>query len=450
MPNFILITMDTVRPDHLGCYGYTQAKTPNIDRLAGTSTIFSHAITNGSYTKTAFPPILSSTYAGMYGGPFATVASERPMLARVLQSHGYRTAGFTANPLLGAHVGYDEGFDDFKEPVPPPDTRGWLKLKGAQTVLRSPAANALLMSLGADTAPHPVYVQGDIVTNLACSWLESQTGDFFLWVHYMDPHWPYHNPQMLNSGAERARAWQDLHLAWKYRKADPGETFIERLISLYDKAISQMDGYIGQILKSLEVNHLLEDTAILLTADHGEAFYEHNRWQHGAYYDFHEEILRVPLILHLPGAVHQTRVDSPVYLLDLAPTILDFLGVPIDRKMEGKSLLPLLAGVSPEMNQPAIIEMLDLALYCACIRTPQYKYLYDERRPEVRELYDLVQDPKEGTNVFGLYPTIESELESVLQEHLQRVRDTSPRDATGQWKKDDDVVRRLKALGYLD
>ncbi len=450
MTNIVLITLDTVRPDHLGCYGYSQAKTPNIDRFASQSTLFSHAITNGSYTKTAFPTILSSTYAGMYGGPFAAVSHERPMLAGVLQDQGYNTAGFTTNPLLGAHVGYDAGFDEFQEPVPPPDTRNWTKVKGIQRVLRSPAANTLLMRLGVNTAPNPVYVRGDIITEAACTWLSQPKGKFFLWLHYMDAHWPYHIPTRLNSGQERARAWQDLHLAWKHREDHPGQAFVERLIKLYDIAIAELDGYIGQVLTCLEQNHLLEDTAVFLTADHGEAFFEHSRWQHGALYDFHEEILHVPLLIRLPGTHHPSRIESPVYLLDLAPTILDALAIPADSMMEGKSLLPLLTGAGMDTDGPAIIEMLDLALYCVCIRTPRYKYLFDERYPEQREVFDLIRDPGETQNIYGQNPEVEAELESLLQAHLERVRATSPRDAAGQWQKDDDVVRRLQALGYMD
>lgn len=450
MNNIILLTLDTVRPDHLGCYGYPSAKTPNIDRLASLSACFRHAITNGSYTKTAFPPILSSTYAGMYGGPFAAVADQRPMLARILQAHGVKTAGFTSNPLLGAHVGYHTGFDEFAEPVPPADTRRWPRKKGSQRVLRSPVANGLLMRMGVDTAPDPVYVRGDVITNLAVDWLSRQTSDFFLWLHYMDAHWPYHIPQELDSGRERARAWDDLHLAWKYRKTYPGDAFFQRLVTLYDRAITALDGYIGQILEALNNENRLDETVILLTADHGEAFYEHQRWQHGAYYDFHEEILRVPLLLHLPGSSRQTWIDSPAYLLDLAPTILDVLEISPDAKMEGQSLLPQVNDAARGTDEPAIIEMLDLTYYCACLRTTQYKYLYDERQPERRELYDLQNDPGETHNIIGQRPEFEAAFESVLQTHLTRVRETSPRDAAGRWQKDDDVVRRLKALGYLE
>jgi arylsulfatase A-like enzyme len=448
--NILLISIDTVRPDYLGAYGSSAGSTPHIDALAERSTVFKQAITNGSYTKPAVPPILSSTYAGMYGGPFEKVNEERPMLARLLQEAGYRTAGFTANPLLGAYAGYQDGFTVFDEPVPPKETRSWLRRKGAQAVLRTPLLNSLLAGLGVDTRPHPVYVSGDSITDLACSFLEGEKRPFFLWVHYMDAHWPYHLAHNLRTGKQKATAWQDLHLFFHKKKIYPGDRAVEHLKNLYRQSLAFLDACIGRLLACLHSHYLPEDTTIVLLADHGEAFYEHGRWQHGAVYDFHEEILRVPLVVHQPGQVERREVTQMVQLIDVAPTVLEMLGLPVHPGMEGSSLLPIINREPLKESRTAIAEMVDLSWYAAAVRTERYKYIYDEKRPGQRELYDLQNDPQENENLAGSLPEVEAELNGILERHLERVNSTSIRDNKGRWQHGDQVVERLRGLGYLD
>jgi arylsulfatase A-like enzyme len=450
-PNVILITIDTLRPDHLGCYGYTHAETPNIDGLANQGLVFEQAITNGSYTKTAFPAILSSTHASMYGGPFTAIGERRPMLAALLKARGYSTAGFTSNPLLGAHIGYDVGFDLFEEPVPAAEARRWLGWKGTRWLLRSPIVNTSLMRLRVDTAPHPVYVSGDEITDRACAWVAGQRGKFLLWVHYMDAHFPYHIPGTLNTGKSRAEAWRDLNDLWKSRGSLPDDGFIQRLKRLYDEGIAYSDQQIGRLLRCLDRGGSAANTMVILTSDHGEAFYEHGRWQHGAFFFFYDEVLRIPLIVKLPGQTSPQRIPQQVCTFGLAPTVLDLLQIPIDPRMEGRSLLPLVRGEAGLEASPVITEMIDTkGWYCASLRTPEFKYVYDERRPEQRDVYDLEVDPGETRNVYGMYPDVEARFESVLRQHLERIGGEKSRDETGGWEHSDEVVRRLRALGYIE
>lgn len=446
--NFVLLTIDTVRPDRLGCYGYKRA-TPRIDSLSKNGITFEQAITNGTYTKAAFPPLLSSTYASMYGGPFHEVSAGRPMLAPLLRDHGYRTAGFTSNPLLGANVGYDTGFDVFQEPVPSPDDRGWIEWKGVQRLLSSPRANRLLMGFGLDTSPPPIYVEGQEITEPGIEWLESGDSPFFLWLHYMDAHWPYHDQHALTDPDERARAWADRRLMSNSRRTIPREEMLRRLDSLYDASIQRLDQQLGQIIDAVSGAQSSEETAIILVADHGEAFYEHDRWQHGAVFDFHEEILRVPLIIKAPGTRPGLRVDQMVSLIDVPPTILDLAGIEIPPEMEGQTLLPVIEG-SGEPKPQVICEMVDMDWYCVAVRTERYKYVFDERRPSVRQLFDLVADPTEDSDLFGNEPQVEFDLEVRLQQHLERIREAGARDEQGGWQVEGDVVRRLRSLGYID
>ena len=449
-PNIILITIDSLRVDRLGCYGHSGELSPRMDRLAEGGFVFDQAITNGSYTKAAFPAILSSTYASMYGGPFHDVGATRPMLAGLLKEHGYVTAGFTTNPLLGANVGYDRGFDVFKEPVPVPETRRWLKRKGAQRVLRSPTLNRSLASLGLNTKPHPVYIGGSEITRRAIEWIRTRsTPPWFLWVHYMDPHWPYHVFEELQSPGEPAEVWMDYHIMWESRRSFPGKRYFQRLNSLYESAIRHVDAQVGRLLDAIEKFGGRQNTVTFLTSDHGEAFYEHDRWQHGAYYDFHEEILRVPLLIDVPD-FDGGRVPHQVELLDLAPTILDLAEIKPDPVMEGDSMVKMMRGKEGRESKVVITEMVDLNWYCASLRTEGHKYIYSEKNSGVRELYDLKQDPGEEIDLFGTGLSIETELEVILQRHLRRVARSGDRTAEGAWQRQDEVVERLKALGYIE
>ncbi len=447
--NFLLVTMDSVRRDYLGCYGGSENSTPHIDALSRTSLVFDQAITNGSYTKTAFPPILSSTYASSHSGPFADVGRERPMLASVLKDHGFATAGFTANPLLGAHLGYDAGFDRFEEPVPPPDSRRWLRLRGAQRVLRSSLLNSLLRQAGVETRPHPVYVDGSRITDSALEWLQYQNGRFFLWVHYMDAHWPYHVPAELRHGGACAQAWRDLQIMNRNRKSYPGDAVVARIKALYRSGISRLDREVGRLLDYLDTTGRLSQTVVAVTADHGEAFYEHGRWQHGAYLDFHEEIIRVPLVIHLPGLNQPRRIADQVTLLDLAPTALQVLGVPAGPQMQGRSLLGRNCEMHPLPIETAITEMIEGSWWAISMRTPEFKYIYDERHPHAKVLYNLKKDPGETSNCWGQYPGIEAQFEKELSAHLERVAREAGQTA-GHWRTSPEVLRRLKALGYVE
>jgi len=447
-PNILLITLDTVRSDALGCYG-SQTATPTMDHIASTGVVFDQAITNGSYTKSAFPPILSSTYASQYGGPFQDASQRRPMLARVLKEAGYQTGGFTANPLLAEELGYDEGFDGYREPVPPEERRWWLKLKGAQAVLRNQPLNGLLTRLGLNTLPNPVYVSGEVITDLAVSWVKQCTSPFFLWLHYMDAHWPYHAMESLQDGASRAKAWQDLHKVWVSRGKHPGDETVARMRGLYAAGVERLDHQVDRLIRALGGWKALRDTIVVLTADHGEAFWEHGHWQHGAVYAFQEEILRVPLIVKAPDLPESVRSRDLVSLIDLAPTLLDLAGIEAPAKMEGRSLRPVMENGSPGSSL-VISEMVDLNWYCVALRSERYKYVYDERRPTFRQLFDLRQDPGEKQDLFGQRPGEEAEFENHLQRHLERVRSEGERDDGGGWQVEGDVVRRLKALGYIE
>ena len=449
--NVVLITIDTLRQDHVGCFGYREGTTPHIDKFAGKSALFEQAITNGSYTKAAFPPILSSTYASCYQGPFASMA-DRPMLAKLLQERGFVSGGFTANHLLGKHIDYDTGFEHFEEVVPAHDDRLLLRMKGSQRLLRSNRVNRLMMQVGVNTTPNSVYVKGDVLTRRAISWLEKQEDPFFLWAHYMDTHWPYHLESSLLSGEGRARAWRDRYTVRRNELDNvvPPKQERDYLLALYDSSILFVDAQVGQLLDYLTDGRALDNSLVILTSDHGEAFWEHGLWQHGAKYDFHEEILRVPLLIRLPGQTESVRIRDQVSLMDVAPTILDAVGIETNELMEGQSLLPMLNGQERVVTPLIITEMMDTDWYCLSLRTENFKYIYDENDPDNPELFDLRSDPDELINVYGQYQEVEEFFRERLLEHLEFVESYANRTEDGRWARADQVAERLRALGYIE
>jgi arylsulfatase A-like enzyme len=455
-PNVVLVTIDTLRPDHLGCSGYGVPTSPRIDALARQGVSFTHAITNGSYTLSAFPPIFSSTYASMYGGTRGRLALERPLLAELLQREGYFTAGVTSNPLVGRANGYDRGFGTFKELTPEWNQPTWHRIKGMQTLLRLPIVQWTLDLMRINGRPLPVFVSGERVTEEALRWLDKVEGRFFLWVHYMDTHWPYGPLRQLSSPREIALAWIDvleMHRAYRERRF-PGDRQMQRVIDLYDRAIRFTDEQVGRLVDKLAETDIDERTLVVVTSDHGEAFFEHGRYMHGAYYDFHDEILRVPLILRMPrpGRTGQA-ITRQVCLLDLAPTILDWLGRPQPPEMQGASLLPLIRGdLDYDHADHCISEMWDFKKewfepwHCVAIRTETHKYVFDNRRPHARELYDLEADPAETTDIWEMEPDMAEPLEAVLEAHVKRVEASS----SYPLHEDQEITRRLRGLGYID
>jgi arylsulfatase A-like enzyme len=373
------------------------------------------------------------------------------MVASVLKNHGYATAGFTTNPLLGAHVKYDAGFDVFEELLPEKNRSGWTKVKGMQRLLRIPTFQRGLSLIGIDGCPPRIYAKGDVLTDRANQWLESVNKEFFLWLHYMDPHWPYHTHARLQTPSDYAKGWRDMSVMHDaYHAKYPGDDAMERAITMYNEGIVFMDAQIGRLLQTIGGRDLLDNTAIIIASDHGEEFFEHGCWQHGASVRMFDELLLVPLLLKLPGQSETLSVSQQVQLLDVAPTILEIAGVDPHPAMEGTSLLALVNGSEGYNSTAVISEMVSPDWHVTAIRTEKHKYIYNDRRPDERLLFDLSTDPGEKANIFGQNPQIEAYFERILQEHLEQVKETQPTHDGEGWESDEEVLRRLRDLGYLD
>ena len=451
-PNVLLLTIDTLRADLLGCYGYPNALTPNLDRLASQGIRFNQAITGGSWTQAAFPVLLTSTPASSFGGCLGPLAPERPSPVEVFSRSGYRTFGLSSNPLLSRKYGYDRGFGVFEDLKPGEKDPPLRQMKGGQFLLRSPLFHALSGRRGKNMRPARKYVSAERLNARAMDLLAAGEGPSFGWIHYMDVHWPCHLQEDLATPRQIAQAWTDIiHLHrvnWKHAAISPEQR--DRYLDLYEKAVRYVDGQIGRLLDGLQERGLAENTIVVVLSDHGEEFLERGRWGHFET-NLYDEILKVPLIFRLPGRSGGSVVRSQVRTLDIMPTLLQLCGIPRPAGLEGRSLKQLwTVGENALESGPAVSEMWRDHWHIIAVRTEAFKYIWNSRTPEQPKLFDLQQDPQETENVIAQYPDTAHELQDLVDQRLADARRTRPEKAQSAPEHDGEMIARLRDLGYLE
>ena len=452
-PNVVLLTIDTLRADRLGCYGHKAHLTPNIDRLAQSGIRFEQAISGGSWTQAAFPVILTSSYAAMYGGCLGRLAPERPSPIETLASYGYSTGGFSTNLHLSRATGFNRGFHHFVELNPSETDPRLRRMKGGQRLLQSELTHSVMRTVGVRMRPARLYSSATEVTDSLCQWLEQVETPFFAWGHYMDVHWPYYMEESLVHPRDIAQAWQDLALMNGRSNFDRDRSLTtaerDHFIDLYETSLKYLDDQIGRLINSIQTSRYADNTVIILVADHGEEFLDHGRWGHWESNLF-DEILRVPLIMWLPGGPQGEVIRQQVRLLDLMPTILDLCGCPVSDDLMGSSMMSLFAqSASKYDGEETISEMRRDPWHRIAVRTDSFKYIWDNKRPDQPELYDLRADPGEKRNVCDRFPQQVSRFQAIVDAHRLRVAGTEPAVAVPKLELDEDVASRLRDLGYL-
>jgi arylsulfatase A-like enzyme len=432
-----LITIDCLRADALSCIAEGRL-TPNIDRLAEDSVLFTRAFANGPGTNQSFPAILTSTYFLMHGG--MRLLPQYTTLAEVLNSHGFKTVAFHSNPFLSKGLGWSRGFSefyDFMETLEGPSafvTRR--KSKGSSRRLMtfvtaglganlSTTVQRLLKRIYYKLSRVKIpYLDGKELKRHAIEWVEKNTNDkFLLWMHYMDPHYPYVPPdEYMSDFSSREEAF-NFNLSINYEK--PSKDTVEVLRKLYAGEVRYVDACIGEFLKFLDEKALLDDSLILLMADHGHAFMEHGRFGH-AYDILYNEVLGVPLIMH--GLNTSESVDFPVQLLDVPPTILEVLGIEKPRDFIGDSLLSIPKGIKncrnifSESAKPDLINLrYDISKKVISCLKDEWKLIINELW-ETTELYNIKRDLQEKNNLAEKETRIRKELELLAKKHLSRER----------------------------
>ncbi len=398
--NIVMVTLDTTRADRLGCYGYPDAGTPNVDRLAAQGVVFETAVTATPLTLPAHATIFTGTRPPVHGvrdnGGYVLDPS-RVTLAEVLRGAGWRTAAFVGAYVLDAKWGLDQGFEVYVDDF-------------AISRYRT-------LSLGA------VARRAGAVVDAALPWLEAHAGvRFFAWLHFYDPHSPY----------------------------DPPEPFKTRFARRpYQGEIAYADAQLGRLLEWLERRGLEDRTLVVVMGDHGESLMEHGEGTHGLF--VYEATLRVPLIVRAPfGRTRGRRVSSLVRSEDVVPTVLDLVGLAPPTGVQGRSLVPLMTGAARDLDLEAYSESLYARNHFGwselrALRAGRYKYI-EAPRPE---LYDLARDPGEVRNLFAARRDLANRLAAALA-RLGAERPGEPGGAaTAARAVDPETRERLAALGYI-
>ena len=411
-PNVVLITIDTTRADRMGFLGSNRRLTPNLDRLARESVVFARAYSQAPLTAPSHATILTGTYpqfhlVNNFGIP---LSNDLPYAPALLKARGYQTAAFVGaialDPKAGLAPGFDRGFDTYDAGFG-----------------QSPQ--------GADRY-HSVERRGGEVVSRAMSWLNHHPrGPFFLWVHLYDPHDPYSPPEPFKS---------------KYASAP------------YDGEIAYADSAVGKLLDSLRTRGLFQGALIAVMADHGEALGDHGEDTHGFF--LYDETIHVPLIIKAPGSRRAgkrfpgKRIETRVGLVDVLPTILQLVGVPVPPQVQGESLLSLMKPASAQNASPTVSP--DRQSYAEtdygresygwsslrAIRSGKYLYVKAPRQ----ELYDQSTDPRAEHDLSAAATAVTGTLSAQLDEFRQK---TSNSREISRSVLDPAAREKLAALGYV-
>lgn len=457
-PNVLLYLVDTLRADRLGCYGYPRPTSPRLDALAAESILFENALASSSWTRSSVASLLTGrTPAGH--GVFErdqALAAQAETLAEVLGRAGYATAALMTNPNLGRPFGFAQGFETF-------------------TYLEEPAPSRAL---------HPA---ASAVHQAALAWLDGRSDPrpFFLYLHTMEPHAPYtpsaaaarelapglrehpldeaaraalRTAHQRSGGKPGGEVFELGSMTWLkglHRGViAPDPSMVEDLSALYDAELRDADRQLGELLDELQSRGHETDTLVVFVSDHGEEFHDHGGWEHGR--TLYQEQLRVPWILRFPDPdlPRGLRLKNPVGLVDLLPTLADFLGLSLPAGVSGISLMPLIRDqrAEPEPTRE-IYTHLDLdGRKAESLIFGAWKLLCDPKSEGCR-LFDLAADPHERVDVAAEHPQVVADLRA----RLGRARrpphplaaappDVDP-EQLEHWRA---LREQLRALGYVE
>ena len=426
MPNIIFILIDALRADHLGCYGYHLPTSPDIDELARSGTIFLNAYTASPFTVTSLASMFTGLYPWEHGVIFVYdlhMDENLITLAEVLQKAGYQTVGFSAVYFLPTELGLSQGFE-----------------------------------LSDETCASSFFFgDAQCLTDQVIKWLEQEASPpFFLYIHYVSTHAPYRAPEfyqkLFSAGIKKPKGEVGKgeilrfgkHRRWYQLPRSPTEEELKWLISQYDGEIRYANDQIARLLKYLRIKGIYEKSLFLITADHGEAFFEHKKMDHTE--ELHRQVARIPLILAGPGIPSGKRIPQVVRTIDFAPTLLDYLGLAGLPQARGKSFIPLLKGVESESRPALSIRFLNRKKFQLSLIVHPYQLLFYQPKKKKIELYRIDRDPAEKNNLALQEKELVEELfklvpdyETVLSRKKIQPLTYSP-----------ETLKRLKSLGYME
>jgi arylsulfatase A-like enzyme len=460
-PDVLVLMIDALRADRLGCYGHHAPTSPFIDELARSSVVFENVRSQAPWTK----PSIAGLFTGLYSAEHrvtvplhtfghrgemgltrrATLAPQMTTLAELFEAAGYRTAAFVANATLAPVFGYDQGFEQYV------DLSRSRKTEDGRPLL--------VHNLPADQVNQHVV---EYLSSRSPSTLEKRLAmvgvrrrPTLTYVHYMDVHGPYAPPPRFAALLdEHYRDRPDRELTEREVEAlgyqPDSSTSLNLHMSRYDAQIRFLDRELRLLFAWLVSSRTLRDPIVVVTSDHGEAFGEHGAFLHGGVP--YEEMVRVPLLLFGRDLPEGRRIATPVQLVDLAPTLLELAGLGVPDHFDGVSLLPLARGHT-DRHVAVWSEVYDDVVHpLVCMVERGAKWCYDPVGQAMTEVYDLAGDPGETTNLLGTLPSDavaaqERRMQGWFDERQGRSQGTG---SDADLDVDQEIRDQLEALGYLD
>jgi len=456
-PNIILIVLDTVRADHLSIYGYPEATTPRLSRFAGDATLYTQSIAASDMTLSTHASIFTGLYPSRHGARLVPdhnwglpLAGGIPTMAEVLARNGYTTMAAIANyGYLSQPFGLARGFQYYDTRAAVPflgQTRSYLLRARLRNVLRHlvPLAESECVTR---TAEEMNRAGLELIDRAG-----KQGGRFFLFLNYMDAHWPYLPPAPFDSRFPgrgdpiTTEQFTDIEVGVLNGSRRLDERVKRHLISQYDGAIGYLDEQLDRLFTELKRRGIYDESLIIVTSDHGEAFGDRNLIQHGT--STYQDQVHVPLLVKYPGPPRGAVVNTPVSSVDLMPTILTAAAIPLPKGLEGQSL----DKITEDDSRVVLAETFPNAHFVELaprFRRIERAAVSGSRKLIVstagkRELYDLASDPRETTNLYRTDLGVRQ-----LEAHLNLWLKTAvpERNATGGI--DRNALDRLKSLGYV-
>jgi choline-sulfatase len=397
-PNVLVITIDTLRADHLGCYGFPLARTPAIDKLASESVRFTDAISAAPITMPAHSSIFTGLFPVAHGvrdnGAYA-LGENAVTLAERLRDADYTTHAFVSALVLNRRYNLNQGFETYDDDL-------WAEDDPKLFMIRERQAPK--------TADRFLQWFGD--------WDKTRTKPFFTWIHFFDPHQPYR----------------------------PSATDAALAVSPYDAEIAGVDRQIGRIVETLRAKGVLDNTLLILTADHGESLGEHGELTHAIF--VYDATVRVPLLMRYPNAFAPRVYEGSTRSVDIVPTVLGILGLPGGESTDGHDLGAAIRGkeTAPVLSQYSESLLSEVGFGMAplfAIRSGGYKYI---RAPRP-ELYDLRNDPRELHDLHASLPRVAANLDAQLTQLMKDSSRHSVKAAANPMTRE--TEESLQALGYL-
>jgi len=440
-PNVILIMVDTLRADHLSCYGARNVRTPAICSLARDGGDRFNAYSHASWTKPATASLLTSLVPSSHGAMSkpSALSQETQLIAEVMQDHGYATGGIVSNINLAPSFGFDQGYDEYHYLAP--DYLAGSEESSSKLILYQ-IARSVWFKIKPGLRVGDFYQDSETVNAAAFDFLDRHAQSrFFLFLHYMDPHDPYFAHPYDGRGIARVS------------NQHPAPELAAEMHHLYEGEIEFLDANIAELIAKLKALGIYGDSVIALTSDHGEEFYEHGGWWHGL--TLYDELIRVPLVVKWAGSQRASLPDARNHiarLIDVSPTLIAQTGAAIPEAMQGFDLARGFAG-RPEKDRVVFSEEDHEGNVLRSLRSMDWKLIEaNEGNPRGLapvELFEVARDPGETRNEIEARSELAAELRALADANEQFAKSRAIKGG-GSSKLSDAEEEALRSLGYIE